>query len=186
MRAILQTIGAAFVAGVALATALYALFVGVFVANTPGLLGRGRFAVRVAIVFLACAVGVWIAWRVVRKTAVPLAWIAAPLLALAVGVPFFTLYLYPIWSHTPDEREQQQLRAIAAAVSEGDHGKLTLPQGYSYAIVCGAKNDAQRLTIHASDRVVARVIGIDMSRLDNVAVEVDRDGRVKRAWVDYF
>lgn len=185
MRA-MKTIVAGVVAGLALAAAVYALFVGAFVIETPTLVARGQLAARLVLVLFICVVALVIAMRVVKKAAMSRARLVASLVALVTAVPFFTLYLYPIWSNAKPDREQQQLRAIAAAVARSDRKELKLPAGYSYAIVRSTNGRAERLTIHASDRAVARVMGIDMSRLDNVAVEIDASGRVTRAWVDYF
>ena len=63
---------------------------------------------------------------------------------------------------------------------------MPFPEGYVYVVerrVMPANKT--RLDIYMSKRLVARVVGIDLIKVDAVAVELS-DGRIARAWVDYF
>lgn len=180
MRA-LRIITAGVLTGLAGATILYALLVAWYVMDTPTLDQRGLYAMRVSAVLFVCLITLVLATRTMKRYAMRGRWVLGLVALLCTGVAFFVTYLYPVWT-APPARDGARLRALATTINAARGAPLRLPAEYTYAIERGP----QRLRIHVSDRLIARVLGVDMSKLDDLAVELDNAGNVQRAWVDYF
>lgn len=180
MRA-LRVITAGTFVGFSCATILYAILVAWYVIATPTLDHRGLYGVRVGAVLAVCLTALVLATRTIKRTSVRGRWVVGMVTLLLAGVLFFMLYLYPVWT-APRARDGAHLRALATTLNAVRGAPLRLPRAYTYAI----ERSPDRLRIHVSNRIIARVIGVDMSKLDDLVVELDNAGNVRRAWVDYF
>jgi hypothetical protein len=181
----MKTIFAGAIAGMLLAIAAYAVLVVIFVIASPGLMHRTSFTARLVVTLGVAVAGIWYAFRVARRHGDRRAIVGWVTTTVLIGVSFFALYLYPLWFAEKPSDDWKKLRQIASEVTTANGSEVKLPAGYSYAIVRARSGEAERLTIHVSDRLVGRVMGVDLSKLDYVAVEI-AGGKVRRAWVDYF
>jgi uncharacterized membrane protein YqjE len=180
---VLKIVFLASIAGLLLGTAIYAVLVIAFIVDSPGLTNRAALTARVVAIFIVSAVAAAYIFRETRRSRMRWSLVTSFALATIVAAGFFALYLYPIWTPRDHSGEIRRLRTIADRVSASS--TIDLPRGQAYAIVRHRTSTGERLTIHASDRWVGRIFGVDLSKVDHIAVEM-AEGKVRRAWIDYF
>ena len=174
-------------AGCATAVLGYAAMCGLYLAASTAAVNRQALTGRVAaVVMVSIVVLVW-SIDTTRRTSARFKWPTWSTMSLITAVALFVSYLYPVFSLNSYEDEKRLLRRAADAINASKGSSdLPLPRGYVVQIEQRPLSARSvRLNVHLSNRVVAKVIGIDLIKADNVAVEM-RDGRIERAWVDYF
>ena len=174
--------------GFSLAVLAYALFCAWYLAETPTVTTRTALAARVALVGIVSALAfVWSVTSTRRARIGAASWLAWAMVSCACMTLVFVGYLYPIFFLGSVTNDRHVLDATVAGINAvGGATDIPLPQGYTAVMERRLLAPGHtRVDIHLSNRLVARVVGVDLIKVDNVAVEM-RDGRIARAWVDYF
>lgn len=188
MRQVTAWAWRALLAGFSLAILAYALFCAWYLVETPAITTRKALAARVALVGIVGALTcVWTVVSTRRARIGATAWLGWAALSFACMMLVFVGYLYPIFFLGSVTNDRQLLNATAAGINAA-RGTTDIPLPPGYTAVMERRLVAPghtRVDIHLSNRVVARVVGVDLIKVDNVAVEM-RDDRIARAWVDYF
>lgn len=174
-------------AGCAVAVLAYAAMCSLYLADSTAIVNRQTLIGRVAAVIIVSIVALVWSIATTRRISGRFKWPTWSAMCVIAAIALFATYLYPVFSLDDYDEEKQFLRSAAAAInaSKGS-SEMPLPRGYVVQIERRPISETSvRLDVHLSKRVVAKVIGIDLIKVDNVAVEM-RAGRIERAWVDYF
>lgn len=173
-------------AGSAASVGLYGIACLAFVANTPGLTNRGEVAGRSLFFCLLSCVLVWKAWRRLPVGFLPKG--LASLVTILCVVGLWLGWAAPLWWSDPQNRWRELEHVAKALQAQVGSERWSLPKGWSYAVISGpgAGGDLH-LEIRVSDRWLAYAFGVDLfNGFDFIRVVVGRDGRLRRARVDYF
>ena len=186
MKALYVTV-AGLIAGVCAAVIAYATLCGYALFSSKEVVGRPGLIARVTAVALVSA-AVFVGSMVwVKRNRVRMKWLMWGVTCAAALPVVFALYLYPLAGPYSFSTDRDALESAAARINaaRGDD-EVPFPEGYVYVVERRAMPaNKTRLDIFMSKRLVARVVGIDLIKVDGVAVELS-DGRIARAWVDYF
>jgi hypothetical protein len=185
MKALYVTL-AGVIAGVCSSVVAYAALCGYALSVSDEVVGRAALAARVtAVMVVSAAVFVVSMWWV-KQNRIRLKWLTWGTTCVAVSLVLFAFYLYPVAGPFSSATDRDDLERAAAQINaaRGSH-EVPFPKEYVYIVERRMMPNGTRLDIYMSKRFVARLVGIDLIKVDGVAVEI-ADGKVRRAWVDYF
>lgn len=186
MKALYVTL-AGLIAGVCASVIAYAALCGYAIFISDEVVGRAVLGARVTAVAVVSAAVFVVSVMWVKRNRVRLKWVTWGAMCVAASLTVFALYLYPVAGPYRSSTDRDALESAAARINAArGNDEVPFPEGYVYVVERRTMTaNKTRLDIYMSKRLVARVVGIDLIKLDGVAVELSH-GRIARAWVDYF